>query len=189
ASDVDERMLLDSVGHLYVAGAMIDWARLARGVARQRVSLPTYPFQRQRYWADINAAIDREETRYIASLPPIHPSTHPPIHPLLGQRLNLPRTNTHHFENRISTDTPAYLQEHQVFGTVVLPAAGFLAMAIAAIKTLNPNAPLALEAVMIHQALTLEQPQTVQLLLLPAQDEPDRFEVLSLAGTDWVLHA
>ncbi|MEL7314790.1 MAG: beta-ketoacyl synthase N-terminal-like domain-containing protein, partial [Cyanobacteria bacterium J06559_3] len=184
-SDVDDWVLLDSVGQLYVASEAIDWERVARRVARRRVALPTYPFQRQRYWVDI----DWGETRYIASLRPLDLSTPRSIHPLLGHRLNLPRTTTHHFENHIGPESPAYLQKHQVFGAVVLPAAGFLEMAIAALKTLEPNTPLALETVTIHQALVLDQPKMVQLLLLSAQKQLDRFEVLSLAGTDWVLHA
>ncbi|WPB82528.1 amino acid adenylation domain-containing protein [Archangium violaceum] len=42
--------LLRSLGALYANGAKIDWAGLDRGQPRRRVSLPTYPFQRRRYW-------------------------------------------------------------------------------------------------------------------------------------------
>ena len=44
--------LLESVQALYVAGAEIDWESFDREYARRRVLLPTYPFQRQRYWID-----------------------------------------------------------------------------------------------------------------------------------------
>lgn len=40
---------LSSLGQLYVQGATVDWARVA-GEGRRKVVLPTYPFQRQRYW-------------------------------------------------------------------------------------------------------------------------------------------
>jgi amino acid adenylation domain-containing protein/thioester reductase-like protein len=48
----DWKMLLDSLGKLYVAGADIDWAGFDQGYTRRKVSLPNYPFDRQRYWLE-----------------------------------------------------------------------------------------------------------------------------------------
>ena len=39
-----------SLAQLYVHGATVDWSALYAGEAHQRLRLPTYPFQRQRYW-------------------------------------------------------------------------------------------------------------------------------------------
>ncbi len=47
----DWQSMLDSLGQLYVRGRKIDWAGFDRPYPRRRVSLPTYPFQRKRYWA------------------------------------------------------------------------------------------------------------------------------------------
>ena len=44
--------MLESLQALYVAGADIDWAGFDRDYPRTRVALPTYPFQRRRYWLD-----------------------------------------------------------------------------------------------------------------------------------------
>lgn len=44
--------LLEAAGKLWLAGVMIDWQSLHSGSRRKRVSLPTYPFERQRYWID-----------------------------------------------------------------------------------------------------------------------------------------
>ncbi|MFZ0878441.1 MAG: methyltransferase, partial [Candidatus Acidiferrales bacterium] len=49
------KTLLESVRGLYMAGAEIDWEGFDRGHSRQRVLLPTYPFQRQRFWMDDSA--------------------------------------------------------------------------------------------------------------------------------------
>jgi len=46
----DWRVLLNSLGTLYVQGVEIDWDGFDRGYARRRVPLPTYPFERDRYW-------------------------------------------------------------------------------------------------------------------------------------------
>ncbi|NET57684.1 MAG: aminotransferase class III-fold pyridoxal phosphate-dependent enzyme [Symploca sp. SIO2E6] len=47
------QQMLESLGQLYVTGMKIDWLRFEQDYARQKVALPTYPFQRQRYWLDL----------------------------------------------------------------------------------------------------------------------------------------
>jgi malonyl CoA-acyl carrier protein transacylase len=44
--------LLSAVGTLYVQGVKIDWQAFDRDYPRRRLALPTYPFQRERYWID-----------------------------------------------------------------------------------------------------------------------------------------
>ncbi len=48
----DWQVILDSLGKLYVHGAEVDWAGFDRGYSRHKVSLPNYPFERQRYWLE-----------------------------------------------------------------------------------------------------------------------------------------
>ncbi|MFL6234245.1 MAG: SDR family NAD(P)-dependent oxidoreductase [Thermoanaerobaculia bacterium] len=48
--------LLGAVGQLWLAGVEIDWRALHAGERRHRVELPTYPFERQRYWVDRRTA-------------------------------------------------------------------------------------------------------------------------------------
>ena len=50
--------LLETVARLYERGVAIDWAGFDREYRRRRVSLPTYPFERRRFWyEDANAAV------------------------------------------------------------------------------------------------------------------------------------
>jgi len=49
----DWEQLLGTVGELYAAGIDIDWAAVDRGRPRRKVALPTYPFERTRYWPEI----------------------------------------------------------------------------------------------------------------------------------------
>jgi acyl transferase domain-containing protein len=51
----DVRTILASLGEWYARGGAVDWAAVYEGVA-ERVVLPTYPFQRQRYWVDVAPA-------------------------------------------------------------------------------------------------------------------------------------
>ncbi|HIE02157.1 MAG TPA: hypothetical protein EYP59_18040 [Thiotrichaceae bacterium] len=44
--------LLESLATLYVRGGQINWQKFDEPYPRQKISLPTYPFQRKRYWID-----------------------------------------------------------------------------------------------------------------------------------------
>lgn len=46
------QQILESLGHLYVHGAAIDWAGFHRDEPRRSIVLPTYPFQREHCWFD-----------------------------------------------------------------------------------------------------------------------------------------
>ncbi len=52
----DVAQLLGALGQLWVAGASIDFESFHRGEKRRRVSLPTYPFEREKYWVDSESA-------------------------------------------------------------------------------------------------------------------------------------
>ncbi len=58
ASDWDG--VLASLGALYEKGVDIDWSRFDASHSRQRVSLPTYPWQRKRYWLTERTSVDNE---------------------------------------------------------------------------------------------------------------------------------
>ncbi len=48
----DWQQILQSLVALYLRGAQVDWSGFDRDYARRHLPLPTYPFQRQRYWLD-----------------------------------------------------------------------------------------------------------------------------------------
>jgi acyl transferase domain-containing protein/thioesterase domain-containing protein/acyl carrier protein len=48
----DAMFLLNTTGQLWIAGLSIDWNALHAGEEPHRVPLPTYPFERQRYWIE-----------------------------------------------------------------------------------------------------------------------------------------
>jgi acyl transferase domain-containing protein/SAM-dependent methyltransferase len=51
--DMDDwSRMLETLAHMYVKGAQIDWQGFDRDYRRHRTALPTYPFQRERYWLD-----------------------------------------------------------------------------------------------------------------------------------------
>ncbi|MFN7962874.1 MAG: beta-ketoacyl synthase N-terminal-like domain-containing protein [Thermoanaerobaculia bacterium] len=52
----DYAFLMEAVGKLWVSGVPIDWPALSAGRGRKKVVLPTYPFERRRYWIDAKVA-------------------------------------------------------------------------------------------------------------------------------------
>ncbi|HEX3525566.1 MAG TPA: non-ribosomal peptide synthase/polyketide synthase, partial [Thermoanaerobaculia bacterium] len=52
----DQAFLLDALARLWVAGAAPDWAAFTRGERRRRMPLPTYPFERRRYFLEPGTA-------------------------------------------------------------------------------------------------------------------------------------
>lgn len=50
SSELAEMMI--TLGRLWIEGVPVNWAALHRGEKRRRVPLPTYPFERQRYWIE-----------------------------------------------------------------------------------------------------------------------------------------
>jgi acyl transferase domain-containing protein/acyl-CoA synthetase (AMP-forming)/AMP-acid ligase II len=56
AGEPNRRTMLSSLGTLYVHGAAVDWAHAVQGRAGRKVTLPTYPFQRERFWFDESPA-------------------------------------------------------------------------------------------------------------------------------------
>ncbi|MFD4631739.1 type I polyketide synthase [Streptomyces sp. NPDC058284] len=137
------RRLLLALGEAYAAGLPVDWRPAYEGTGARRVDLPTYAFQRQRYWLD-------------APAPGGDPATtgqSDPGHPLLGAAVDLPDGGTL-FTGRLSTAAHPWLADHAVSGTALLPGVAFLEMAAHAgarlgcprIEELTLAAPLPLPA-------------------------------------------
>ncbi|MEL7523910.1 MAG: beta-ketoacyl synthase, partial [Cyanobacteria bacterium J06553_1] len=57
----DWQQILQSLGSLYVRGIELNWQQVAQGLEPQKVSLPTYPFQRQSYWLTKTASSSKIE--------------------------------------------------------------------------------------------------------------------------------
>ncbi len=175
--------LTQAVAELYSAGADLDWARCQRD-GRRINGLPTYPFERQRYWVTTSP--------HLAPLPAMHLPLS--AHPLLGQRMelaSLPETQV--WQSEIRLDDLPYLTDHQVDGAVVMPATGYLEMAASA----APEAlwPLTITQFDIQQVMVLSpgELRTLQLILSAGEEEEFTFSVYSRAAEveqdGWVRHA
>ena len=171
----------ESVATLYTHGAVIDWAAFGSHIARRKVSLPTYPFQRERCW--------------VTSLPgagSAAPSSAAHSHPLLGRRLRSALEEAQ-FEGALSQETTDYLRDHRVFAQAILPATAFLEMGLAAADALGmPEAPLLEIAIHVPLAVPAGEVYTLQTIVSPpATGATSRsFKILSQApdAENWTLH-
>ncbi|NEQ72618.1 MAG: SDR family NAD(P)-dependent oxidoreductase [Okeania sp. SIO2C9] len=62
------QQMLSSLGKLYAKGATVDWSEFDGDYTRQKVALPTYPFQGERYWVDTSKNQDRNTTNQSSNL-------------------------------------------------------------------------------------------------------------------------
>ncbi|MEM6401717.1 MAG: beta-ketoacyl synthase N-terminal-like domain-containing protein, partial [Cyanobacteria bacterium P01_D01_bin.116] len=199
----DWQVMLSSLAQMYVNGVNINWQGFDKDYYRNRVLLPNYPFQRQLYYVDVAA----KKTRNIIGFPTDYKLKNRRdaesaeersyrgviLHPLLGEKLDLSRSNTIYFQNYLNLNNPAYLQQHRVFDKVILPGAGYIEIALAAGNIVLNSDNLILENLEILQPLILSDNSTTttQVVLESQQEQEYKFEILSLstASEEWLLHA
>ncbi|MFF4282305.1 SDR family NAD(P)-dependent oxidoreductase [Streptomyces kronopolitis] len=115
----EPQALLDGLARAHVHGADLDWSAVANAHrGRPAVDgLPTYPFQRQRYWptprARANAGIGQAG------------------HPLLSAAVEL-ADGSHLFTGRLSVAEQPWLADHALAGTPVVPGTAFVELAVLA---------------------------------------------------------
>ncbi len=137
----DDRLhtLRQALFQLLNAGAPIGLERLFPR-SREFVDIPTYPWQRERYWHPVTAEgydlIGRRK-----------------VHPLLGYRLHEHEVE---WENHLDPEAYPNLRDHAVGDAVVFPAAGFVDMALAAANEWQSGAAQEIEELEIRAPLLLE---------------------------------
>ncbi|MCX2731061.1 SDR family NAD(P)-dependent oxidoreductase [Saccharopolyspora sp. NFXS83] len=110
---------LTSVAEAWVRGAPVDWS-VCFGDTR-RVDLPTYAFQRERYWPAGSLARTGDMSAVGLSSA---------AHPLLGAVAELAGDDGALFTSRLSLRTHPWLADHAVLGRVLLPGTAFVELAL-----------------------------------------------------------
>jgi polyketide synthase 12 len=132
-----------SLAEAWVKGASVHWESVYEGLDARRVALPTYAFQRERYWHEpISANAD------IASA-----GLGTAGHPLLGATLSPADGDGLVFTGRLSLQTHPWLSDHAVMGMALLPGSAFAELALHAgaqcgcesVSELTLQAPLVLD--------------------------------------------
>jgi acyl transferase domain-containing protein/acyl carrier protein len=175
---------LTSLGEVWVRGVGVDWGRVFAETGAKRVELPTYAFQRRRYWLDPDTPAGSSFAGQQAA-----------GHPLLEAAMSL-ADGGWLFTGRLSQATHPWLAEHSVMGSALLPATAFLEIALHAATTtgcgdiaeLTLQAPLTLpEQGAVHLQATLERPSLAGERTLTIHSRPHA----TATDTDvpWTHHA
>jgi acyl transferase domain-containing protein/acyl carrier protein len=177
--------LLASLSQLFAHGAEVDWSGFDRDYPRYKVSLPTYPFQRDRYFVDRKIQhAERPETARV-------------LHPLAERFIKSPSLKEIVFETILGAASHRFVEDHRVFGRIIFPAVGYLESVRAAARLGLGDGNWAVENMIIGEALVLDDTETKRLQVVLSQPDAGaaRFQVFSAengAGpseSSWRLHA
>ncbi|MGW4533253.1 SDR family NAD(P)-dependent oxidoreductase [Nocardia sp. NPDC004340] len=186
----DSATVLTGVAALFVSGAEVDWAGFYAGTSAQRIDLPTYAFQYERYWLDARKLL--AQSWMGAELGGLTDAGLDTVdHPLLGAVVPHPDSGQVSFTGRWSLDSVEWLADHSVHGTVLLPGTGFVELAAHVGDLLGCDV---VDELVLHTPLTLpaEGSVAVQVVVADADDAGRRrLRVHSRQAADgpWLLHA
>ncbi|WP_197375698.1 type I polyketide synthase [Mycolicibacterium baixiangningiae] len=169
----DRRQMAEALAGAYVGGHRPGFAALHRGT-RAPLELPTYPFQRRRFWPKTSSiSVDG-----------------PAVSGILGSAKELASGDTV-YTSRLSVKSQPWLSDHVIYGTVVVPGATYAAMALAA-----AGPPAHVKDVFFYEPIILPEKSSreVQLTLHPLDGDGEwSFQVHSRPygerGAEWSLNA
>ena len=149
----DRHQIAEALAAVYVAGHRPDFSALQHQ-PRHGLELPTYPFQRRRFWPK-NADIRGIDGQGAAGSG------------ILGSVKDLASGDTV-YTSRWSVKSQPWLAHHVIYGTVVVPGATYATMALAAVGT-----PAQVRNVFFYEPIILpdKHSREVQLTLHPVEEE------------------
>ncbi|MFD9209459.1 type I polyketide synthase [Streptomyces sioyaensis] len=185
--DTDEaESLTTALAHLHLRGHGPDWDRCLAPAGARRVPLPTYPFQRQRYW--LEAGTDLTDVSAVG--------LQAAGHPLLGAAVPLAGSGGALFTGLLSAGRQPWLADHALDGTLLFPGTGFLELALQACARTGAGH---LEELTLQAPLVVPEDGTVQLQLTVGEPDESGRRPLSVhsrpatrpddEGQPWTRHA
>jgi acyl transferase domain-containing protein/NADPH:quinone reductase-like Zn-dependent oxidoreductase/SAM-dependent methyltransferase/acyl carrier protein len=167
----DVAQILEALAAVYLAGAQIDWRAVTEPGSRRITELPTYPFQRTRYWFRAQpAASAMTATRGNGTQ-----------HPLLGRRLRNASQEVI-YEAGVSADSPPFVRQHRVLGNVVLPATAYLDTLLACGRDLLRTDSISVENVAVKEAMLLAEGGDARTLQTVCMRSGERVATVSMSS-------
>ncbi|HEY7415853.1 MAG TPA: beta-ketoacyl synthase N-terminal-like domain-containing protein, partial [Ktedonobacteraceae bacterium] len=190
----DWQVLLQSVAALYAGGVPVNWMGFDKDYTRRKVTLPTYPFERERYWFELSKP--QQAARTAAQRLSVGNGHY---HPLLSEHVELAYpAGTHVWEVDLDKQRLPYLSDHRIQGALAVPVSVYIEMAQAASAEAFGTGTHTLAELDLKKLLLLPEhgAQKVQVVLSTVENESVHFHVYShSAGMPeqprnlWTLHA
>ncbi len=111
---------LRSASEIWIHGTEVDWGKVLEGSGAVRVGLPTYAFQRERYWLNVARGTGDAAALGQASAE----------HPLLSAAVPRAEDRGVIFTGSLSPESHPWLADHAVMGTIILPGTAFVELAL-----------------------------------------------------------
>ncbi|MFF9091336.1 SDR family NAD(P)-dependent oxidoreductase, partial [Streptomyces sp. NPDC014991] len=181
------RRLLTSMAEVFAGGVAVDWKGvLPEGARTAHVDLPTYAFDRRRYWIQLTPDGGDAASLGVTGTD----------HPLLGAMVPLPQTDGLVLTSRLSLRTHPWLADHAMQGVVIVPGTVYVDLAVRAGDEFGCGT---LEELVIEAPLVLPEQGGVRVQVAvggPTTNGARTVDVYSLredAGEDghgeWTRHA
>jgi polyene macrolide polyketide synthase len=149
------------------SGIALDWEAFFRPAAPRRVKLPSYPFQRKRYWLDSTTQGGPAALNAAGQAPTGHP--------LLGASIAVAGEDAVLLTGRLSRGSHPWLRDHALGGAVPVPGTALVEMAL---RAGAENGAAMLEELALQAPLVLPEQGGVQVQVsVGAADEDGRREV------------
>jgi acyl transferase domain-containing protein/acyl carrier protein len=174
---------VEGLAEIYVAGAELNWQEVWKETRANYVRLPAYPWQRERYWIEPRRRVGQQLSRVAGESG----------HPLFMTRVQSSvQPNTYFWEVDLQSESLAYLKDHRIQQTVVVPASLYLEIVFAASRELFGDAVVVLNDVTFPRVLLIHPRRSRKLQLVISREE-GKFSISSLAEENarsyWTLHA
>ncbi|MEE4582846.1 type I polyketide synthase [Streptomyces antimycoticus] len=175
---------LTSAAELFTHGVQVDWAAALEERGGRRVGLPTYAFQRDRYWLEAPAGVGDVGSVGLGSLG----------HPLLGAVVSLASGGGVLLSGRLSLATHGWLADHAVHGVVLLPGTAFVELAVQAGDQVGCGR---VEELILEAPLIVPEKGGVRLQVEVGEADASGYREVSVYSRDetegetaaWVCHA
>lgn len=179
--------MLQGLGTLYVNNAKVDWEGFDADFSHRKISLPKYPFQRQRYWIEdlkqkiisvIGDFITKEGSR------------------LLGKKISLANSTSIIYNTNLSADNPSFIREHSIYGKPVFPTTAYIEFAMEAAKEILGTDNIKIEDLLLYKAFLFagDSVYNMQIVLNEKENKIYEFEIYSSEldnegnANEWVKH-
>ncbi|WLQ16679.1 amino acid adenylation domain-containing protein [Hahella aquimaris] len=187
----EQASALNALGRVYCHGGAPDWRTLPGRRRLRDAALPSYPFQRHRYWPQNYQEPHANADRVADG------------HPLLGRATPLADPTGDLYDQHLDASAHAYLAGHKVSGAVVFPGAAYIDMALSAAGRHWPDAGALCRNMQFHAPLVVDdldhwrlQTQFIQtdadaaqIKIFARRDSRNNHDRRDDSGAPWRLHA